>query len=201
MRRTSFGKKPAPKRSGNGNGYNMLFIVLVLLVIALLIGGGCYYYKPELFGNMMGGPKIKDLDVLFFMSPTCPWCKKMVAVMEKENTLTDVMVVDVSKPEGQELAKKYGIVTIDANNRIIDFVEKPQEPKSTLSSTGIYFYPKHVVKLLMDYGKHGENTDKAGNFLEMLYKKEDVFCYVSNEKWFDIGSFQQLEEAKKSFKT
>ena len=61
-----------------------------------------------MFGNMLGGPKIKDLDVMFFMSPTCPWCKKMAAVMEKGNTLKDVMVVDVSKEDGQELAKKYG---------------------------------------------------------------------------------------------
>ena len=110
----------------------------------------------------------------------------------KQKNKTIVALYDV---KDRELAKQYGIVSIDKNNKMIDFVEKPAEPPSTLSSTVIYFYPKHVVKLLMDYGKHGENTDKAGNFLEWLYKKENVYCYVSDKKWFDIGSFEQLEEA------
>jgi len=100
----------------------------------------------------------------------------------------------------KELAKNYGIVEIDNNNKMIDFVEKPAEPKSTLSSTGIYFYPQDVINSLMDYGEHGENTDKAGNFLEWLHKKEDVYCYISEKKWFDIGSLSQLEEAKRKFK-
>lgn len=111
MRRAFGNRKQSPimsRRNSKEEGYSMLFIVLVLTAIVLLTTGGCYYYKPELFGNLLGGQKIKDLDVLFFMNPTCPWCKKMVAVMNKENTLNDVMVVDVSKPEGQELAKKYG---------------------------------------------------------------------------------------------
>ncbi|MFH1642646.1 MAG: nucleotidyltransferase family protein [Nanoarchaeota archaeon] len=109
---------------------------------------------------------------------------------------TVVAVYDVKQ---KELAKQYGIVSIDNDNKIVDFVEKPQEPKSTLSSTGIYFYPKHIIPFLMNYGKSGENTDKAGNFLEWLFRNEDVFCYVSDKKWFDIGSMDQLEQAKKNF--
>ncbi len=110
---------------------------------------------------------------------------------------TIVALYDV---KDKELAKQYGIVSIDENNKMIDFVEKPEVPPSTLSSTGIYFYPKSVIPDLMDYGKGGENTDKAGNFLADLHKKEEVYCYVSDEQWIDIGSHEQLDYAKENFK-
>lgn len=109
---------------------------------------------------------------------------------------TIVVLYDV---KDKELAKQYGIVTINEDFKMTDFVEKPENPPSTLSSTGIYFYPKEVAGFLMDYGKGGENTDKAGNFLEWLHKKDEVYCYVSDKKWFDIGSLDQLEKAREEF--
>ena len=42
--------------------------------------------------------------------------------------------------------------------------------------------------------------DKAGNFLEWLYQKEDIYCYVTDKPWYDIGSLEQLEEARKELK-
>jgi glucose-1-phosphate thymidylyltransferase len=122
---------------------------------------------------------------------------KEINELFKKTNQTVVALYDV---KDKELAKQYGIVTIDNNNKMIGFVEKPEQPPSTLSSTGIYFYPKEIIPLLMDYGEHGENTDKAGNFLADLYKQHDIYCYVSKKTWLDIGSKQQLEEARKNFK-
>lgn len=97
-----------------------------------------------------------------------------------------------------ELAKLYGIVSINADNKIIDFEEKPEKPKSTLASTGIYIYPKRIIDKLIEF-TNAHDADKTGNFLEWLYKQEDIYCCVSQEKWFDIGSIEQLEKARKDF--
>jgi glucose-1-phosphate thymidylyltransferase len=97
-----------------------------------------------------------------------------------------------------KLAKLYGIVSIDKSGKIIDFEEKPKNPKSTLSSTGIYLYPKYIVKKLIGFVK-GHDADKAGNFLEWLYKQDEVYCYVSDKNWFDIGSIEQFNIAKEKF--
>ena len=99
-----------------------------------------------------------------------------------------------------ELAKLYGIVTIDHNGKIIHFEEKPKKPKSTLSSTGVYIYSKTTIQKLIDFIKTSGKKDKAGDFLHWLYNKEDVYTYVSKEQWFDIGNLEQLEKAKKEFK-
>ncbi|MCK5282761.1 MAG: nucleotidyltransferase family protein [Nanoarchaeota archaeon] len=98
-----------------------------------------------------------------------------------------------------ELAKQYGIVAVDSGNKIVDFEEKPQQPKSTLSSTGIYVYPKTTVEKLIKFVDDDGKKDKAGDFLEWMYKQEDVYCYVTKEKWFDIGTLDQLEKAKEEF--
>jgi len=122
--------------------------------------------------------------------------KEMFDLFKQKNK-TVVALYDV---KDRELAKQYGIVSIDDDNKMVVFVEKPAEPRSTLSSTGIYMYPKEVIKILMGYGEQGESTDKAGNFLEYLHKKDDVYCCVFDERWFDIGSVEQLEKAKQEFK-
>ncbi|MEM4598795.1 MAG: nucleotidyltransferase family protein [Candidatus Diapherotrites archaeon] len=99
-----------------------------------------------------------------------------------------------------ELAKKYGVLAVDKNWKIIDFQEKPPEPKSTLASTGIYFYTKKVVKLFEEYANAGHGLDAAGTFIQWLHKKEDTYAYSCKGKWFDIGSMESLEMARKEIK-
>ena len=99
-----------------------------------------------------------------------------------------------------ELAKKYGIVAIDKNNKIVHFEEKPEKPKSTLASTGIYLYTRDVLKDIKEYITEGYDSDKTGSFLEWFYKRKDIYCFVSKKRWHDIGSFEQLEESRKEFK-
>lgn len=93
----------------------LLSFVALLAVTAFAIAIAAYFHEgfrdqlTDLFSNITGKKKsIKELDVLFFMSPTCDWCKKMINVMKDDGTITDVTVIDVTKPEGQELAKKFG---------------------------------------------------------------------------------------------
>ena len=99
-----------------------------------------------------------------------------------------------------ELAKHYGIVEIDSNNVVINFEEKPASPKSTLASAGIYLFPKRTISLIRKYIDQGNNPDKTGSFIEWLHKRDLVHSYVTEKKWYDIGSFEQLEIANKHYK-
>jgi len=114
-----------------------------------------------------------------------------------EHNKSAVALYDV---QDKELAKQYGIVGVDDEGKMVEFEEKPSEPKSTLASTGVYIYPPHVLPMLADFVKKYKNSDKAGNFLEWLHKKEHVYCYITDKRWFDIGTLDQLEKARKEFK-
>ena len=97
------------------------------------------------------------------------------------------------------LARLYGIVEIE-NNIVVNFEEKPDVPKSTLASTGIYLFPKKTIPLIKKYISQGNSKDKTGNFIEWLHKRDKVYSYVTDKKWYDIGSMEQLEKADKHYK-
>lgn len=99
-----------------------------------------------------------------------------------------------------DLAKQYGIVEVNNNNLVINFVEKPVSPSSTLASTGIYLFPRKTIELIKKYIAQGNNPDKTGNFIEWLHKREKVYSYVTEKKWYDIGNLEQLEKANRHYK-
>ena len=106
-------------------------------------------------------------------------------------------VVALTDIKERSLARHYGVVEVDAEGKLVHFVEKPEHPLSTLVSTGIYIFAKDGIRLLELYVKYGYSADKIGSFFEWLHKKDDVYCYISHEKWYDIGTTEQLEEANK----
>ena len=93
----------------------------------------------------------------------------------------------------------YGVVKIDSNCLIVDFQEKPAEPKTTLVSTACYAFTKDGVRNLQRYLDEGNEPDKMGHFIEWLYKNDKVYGYVFKGVWFDIGSFESYHEANKYF--
>ncbi len=114
-----------------------------------------------------------------------------------KKTKSNILVLyDVKDPE---LAKHYGIVEV-SNNLVVNFEEKPVSPKSTLASTGIYIFPKKTISLIKKYIAQGNNPDKTGSFIEWLHKREKVYSYITDKKWYDIGNVDQLEKANKYYK-
>lgn len=100
----------------------------------------------------------------------------------------------------KELAKQYGIVKIDDDKKIINFQEKPKTPESTLASTAIYVFRKKDLDSLHDYLKSGENKDSPGNFIQWLIEREEVYVFVWDGYWFDIGTKSQYREADEFMK-
>jgi glucose-1-phosphate thymidylyltransferase len=94
-----------------------------------------------------------------------------------------------------ELAKKYGIVDVDADDRITAFVEKPDDPPSTLAATATYLYRRDHAALVPTYLAEGNPPDQPGNLVAWLHEREPVFAYRFSGEWYDIGDQAQLLEA------
>lgn len=97
-------------------------------------------------------------------------------------------------------AKKYGIVKLDRNEWIIDFVEKPEKPPSTLAATACYFFTPTTVERVKQYITEGGNPDAMGHFISWLHIRQKVFGYRFQGPWFDIGSLESLKEADEYFR-
>ena len=98
-----------------------------------------------------------------------------------------------------ELISKYGAVTIDSRNKIIDFEEKPPQPKTTLISIGLYYFLKKHLSLMDDYVKSGHNPDAPGYYVQWLHKQIDLYGYVIDGPWFDIGDIDSYNDANRMF--
>ena len=96
-------------------------------------------------------------------------------------------------------AKKYGVVAVDGQGVITQFVEKPATPPSTLISIALYYYPKSVVGMIAQYIAEGNNPDQPGRLVQWLYPRVPVSTWSVPGTWFDVGSKETLEEANRLF--
>jgi glucose-1-phosphate thymidylyltransferase len=94
-----------------------------------------------------------------------------------------------------ELARKYGIVELGEGERVVGFVEKPEDPPSTLAATASYIYHREHIPLVARYLEEGNQPDQPGRLIAWLHTREPVYGYVFEEEWLDIGDPAQLLEA------
>jgi glucose-1-phosphate thymidylyltransferase len=91
-----------------------------------------------------------------------------------------------------ELARHYGIVSLAADERIAEFEEKPERPRSTLAATATYLYHRAHVPLLDRYLAEGNSPDQPGRFIAWLHSRVPVYGYVTTGDWRDVGDAEQL---------
>jgi glucose-1-phosphate thymidylyltransferase len=103
-----------------------------------------------------------------------------------------VSCVAVHDVGDRELAKKYGIVEVDSKGRIRGFVEKPEDPVSTLAATATYLFAREHVRSIPTYLAEGNPYDQPGNFIAWLHRRAPVYAYRFAGSWWDIGDREQL---------
>ena len=98
-----------------------------------------------------------------------------------------------------DLARRLGVLSVDEHGQVVDFEEKPDQPKSTLVATLMYIFPKEKLSMISQYLQSKGANDRAGDYLAWLHKVERLDALVFDEPWFDIGSFDQLDEANRFY--
>jgi glucose-1-phosphate thymidylyltransferase len=121
-----------------------------------------------------------------------------LAYWSGKNGASTVAVLDVGDVD---LARKYGIVDVDENGRIVDFLEKPDNPPSTLAATATYIYAREHARLVQAYLVEGNPPDQPGNYIAWLHKREPVYAYRFEGGWYDIGDPGQLLVADNRMRT
>ncbi len=114
--------------------------------------------------------------------------------------MTSAATIGVFDIQNLEEAKKFGVVSLDSNQKITLFEEKPQDPKSTLIAMCFYYFPKDSLSFIGQYLKETGKADRAGDYIKWLREKKDVYAFKFIGKWYDIGSLESYEEAKKNFR-
>ena len=112
---------------------------------------------------------------------------------EKEAEVT-IAVIEVPWEE----ANRFGIMNTNQDDRIIEFEEKPSNPKSNKASMGVYIFDWELLKqYLMEDEMDKESANDFGkNIIPKMVKDErKVFAYPFVGYWRDVGTIESLWEA------
>ena len=112
----------------------------------------------------------------------------MIAEHEKNDADVTVAVKEVES----SLAHQFGILSVDDEGQIVDFEEKPKNPKSNLASMGIYIFKTEFLKdiLLANCGEHG-GADFGKDIIPKLIGDAKVYSYRFEGYWRDVGTLDE----------
>ncbi len=134
----------------------------------LLVIGGDNFFEFEL------------LDFIVFSQTKSPFCS--IGVYDIHNKLK---------------ARRFGIVKLDTDKRVVSFKEKSRKPDTTLVSPCIYYLTKSRLSLIPKYLDEGNNPDMTGHFISWLYKRDKVYGFIFHGNWIDIGNKASYRFANK----
>lgn len=124
--------------------------------------------------------------------------EEMLETHKANNASLSVAVIEVPIDE----ASRFGIMNTDENDRIIEFEEKPEQPKNNLASMGIYIFNWGRLRnvLMNSYTKDGQMIDFGKHVIpSYLDSGENVYAYRFQGYWKDVGTIDSLWEANMEF--
>lgn len=119
---------------------------------------------------------------------------EMIDLHINSNADITISVIDVDINE----ASRFGIMVTDENDNIIDFQEKPKNPKSTLASMGVYVFSWKILRkyLISDMKNDSSSHDFGKDIVpQMLADKRIMKAYRFKGYWRDVGTLASLHEA------
>ena len=120
--------------------------------------------------------------------------ERMLAKHIETKAEATIAVMEVPMKE----ASRFGIMNTDDEGRIVEFEEKPENPKSNLASMGIYIFNWKLLRkmLLADMKNQDSNHDFGKDIIPtMLNDGRKLYAYKFKGYWKDVGTIDSLWEA------
>lgn len=111
-------------------------------------------------------------------------------IEEHQRTRADVTVAVMDVP--LEQTDRFGIMTTDETNRIVEFTEKPKErDKGTLANMGVYVFNTDVlVQRLSEGSEDKPRLDFGKHVIPAMIQQDRVYAYRFAGYWVDVGTIE-----------
>lgn len=98
-----------------------------------------------------------------------------------------ILVSEVDDP------RRFGVISVDENSKIIDFEEKPENPKSNLVSTGAMVLDENIFKYKPALHPNGEYY--LTTMIEQMLREHEIFA-VRSSLWISTAVPEDLKKAE-----
>ncbi|KZZ85626.1 glucose-1-phosphate adenylyltransferase [Bacillus sp. SJS] len=139
-------------------------------------------YDPE-YVLILSGDHIYKMDY-----------SKMLDYHVERNADVSISVIEVPWEE----ANRFGIMNTNEQMEVVEFDEKPQNPKNNLASMGVYIFKWSVLQeyLEMDERNPYSSNDFGKDVIPLLIEeKKKLVAYPYKGYWKDVGTVKSLWEA------
>ena len=113
-----------------------------------------------------------------------------------ESKAADATIAVLTVPMAE--ASRFGIMNTDDDGAIIEFEEKPKQPKSNKASMGIYIFNRSVLKEYLSADEKDPNSDNdfGKNIIPgMIRDGKRMYAWDFEGYWKDVGTISSLLEA------
>ncbi len=119
--------------------------------------------------------------------------RKMLAFHERTKADVTIGVVQVPIEE----AHRFGAVTVDRTDRVVDFVEKSGIPRKSLASMGMYIFNTEVLtrRLIEDAAQPDSPHDFGYAVIPAMVRTDRVYAFKFDGYWQDIGTVEAYYSA------
>jgi glucose-1-phosphate adenylyltransferase len=97
-----------------------------------------------------------------------------------------------------EQASRFGILKVDKQYRVINFLEKPKKPTSNLVNMGVYLFNFALLDRMLweDHQRTDSSHDFGKDILpRLISNKARVFAYPFTGYWMDVGTVNSYWQA------
>jgi len=102
----------------------------------------------------------------------------------------------VHRVEDRQRLRRTGVAELDAEDHVVGFSEKPDDPKSHWAVPPLYIFPQDVLPRILARLSAGGPKDAPGHLIEWLCLEENVFAHRIRGSILDIGTPESLEAAR-----
>ncbi|MCM1235339.1 MAG: glucose-1-phosphate adenylyltransferase [Ruminococcus flavefaciens] len=138
------------------------------------------YYNPE-YVLILGGDHIYKMDY------------EVMLDFHKANN-ADITLATIPVP--MEEASRFGVVITDENKKILEFEEKPPQPRSNLASMGIYIFSWPILRDALIKLKDQPACDFGKHIIPYCHNNGNgIYAYEYNGYWKDVGTLGSYWES------
>lgn len=143
---------------------------------------------------IIGEKFINNQKVCLVLGDNIFWGQGLTSILKKAKERVSGATVFTYKVRDPH---RYGVATINKNNKVTSIEEKPINPKSNFAVTGLYFYDENVSAMAKQVkpSERGELEITTLNQMYMEHGNLHADFFGRGFAWVDTGTHESLSEA------